>query len=68
MKRFFKHIGILAGFAVLAILIIVALMPWMDRWGATGDEIAASCSGDNLVPSPRVVYNRAVTVTKIAIK
>jgi len=62
MKRFFKLVGILTGLAVTAILIIIALMPWMDRWGATGDEIAASFSGDELVPVPRVVYNRAVTV------
>jgi hypothetical protein len=62
VKRLFKLVGILAGLAVTAILIIIALMPWMDRWGATEDEIAAAFSGDALVPAPRVVYNRAVTV------
>src|SRR5512132_2432704 len=62
MKRFFKFIGILAGLAVLAILIVIALMPWMDRWGATENEIGASLPGDELVPAPRVVYNRVVTV------
>ena len=62
MKKIFKIIGILTGLAVTAILIIAALMPWMDRWGATKSEITASFSGDELVPSPRVVYNRAVTV------
>ncbi|MGZ9223081.1 MAG: SRPBCC family protein [Anaerolineales bacterium] len=62
MKKFLKLIGILAGIAVLVVLIIIALMPWMDRWGATDDEIAASFLGDELVPSPAVTYTRAVTV------
>lgn len=62
MKRFFKILGILMGLAVAAILVVMGLMPWMDRWGATDEEIAASFTGDELVPSPRVVYNRAVTI------
>lgn len=62
MKKILKLMGTLAGLAVTAILIIAALMPWMDRWGATKDEIAASFSGDELVPSPRITYTRALTV------
>jgi len=62
MKKFLKSIGILAGLAVLAVIVIVALMPWMDRWGATDDEITASFSGDELIPSPRIVYTRAVSI------
>jgi hypothetical protein len=62
MKKFLNFFGILAGLAVLAVLAMVALMPWMDRWGATDNEIVASFPGDTLVPAPRVVYNRAVTV------
>src|SRR5689334_19441473 len=62
MRRFFKLIGILAGLAVLAILTIIILMPWMDRWGATEAETAASFTGDELVPSPRITYTRAVTI------
>jgi hypothetical protein len=62
MKNFLKLIGILAGLASLAVIVIIALMPWMDRWGATNDEIAASYAGDDLVPSPAVTYTRAVTV------
>ncbi len=62
MKSFFKLIGTLVGLAVIAVLIIIALVPWMDRWGATKDEIAASFPGDELVPEPRVAYSRAVTV------
>ena len=62
MRKFFKFVGILAGLAVLAVMVIVALMPWMDRWGATTDEIGASLPGDELVPAPRYVYSRVVTV------
>jgi hypothetical protein len=62
MKRFLKFIAILAGLAVLAVVLMVALTPWMDRWGATEAEITASFPGDTLVPSPRVIYNRTVTI------
>jgi hypothetical protein len=62
MKRFLKFIGILVGLAILAVVLMIALTPWMDRWGATDAEISASFPGDQLVPSPRVIYNRAITV------
>jgi len=62
MKKIFKLIGILVALAVLAVVVIIALLPWMDSWGATDDEIAASYSGDELVPSPRLFYTRAVTI------
>lgn len=56
---------ILAGFFImltLAVLIIILLMPWMDRWGATDAEIKASFIGDQLVPDPRYIYTRAITI------
>jgi hypothetical protein len=62
MKKFFKLVCTLAGLAIFAVIVIVALMPWMDSWGATEAEINASFPGDELVPSPRYVYNRMVTV------
>jgi hypothetical protein len=62
MKKFIKLIGILAGLGILAILIIIALFPWMDRWGATDKEITASLTGDELVPNPRISYTRAVAI------
>ena len=62
MKKFLKLLGTFAGLAVLAVLVIIGLMPWMDRWGATEAEINASFPGDELVPSPRYIYNRMVTV------
>jgi hypothetical protein len=62
MKKFLKLVGILAGLAVIAIVVMITLMPWMDSWGAREGEVAESFPGDQLVPSPRVFYNRAVTV------
>ena len=62
MKKLLKGIGILAGLGILAVIVIIALMPWMDSWGATEDEIAASFSGDELVPSPRIGYTRALSI------
>jgi hypothetical protein len=62
MKKFLKMVGILAGLAVLAVIVTIALMPSMDRWGAIDGEITASFTGDELVPSPALLYNRAVTV------
>lgn len=62
MKKFLKIIGILAGIGLLALIVMFALLPWMDRWGATDEEIAASFAGDELVPSPRIAYTRAITI------
>lgn len=62
MNRFFKFIGFLAGLGLLAVIVIIALMPWMDRWGATNSEINTSYSADELVHSPRVIYTRAISI------
>jgi hypothetical protein len=62
MKKILRLAGSLLGLGVLVVIVIAALMPGMDRWGATDDEIAASFPGDELIPSPRYVYNRSVTV------
>jgi hypothetical protein len=62
MKKFLKAIGVLIGLAILAVVVTAALLPWMDRWGATDAEVAASFPADELVPSPAITYTRAVTV------
>jgi hypothetical protein len=62
MKKILKITAGLAGLAALAVIVIVTLMPWMDHWGATDEEITASFAGDDLVSSPALLYNRAVTV------
>jgi hypothetical protein len=62
MKKFLKIIGVLAIIGVLSVCAIIALLPWMDHWGATDEEITASYSGDELVQNPRLLYTRAVTI------
>jgi hypothetical protein len=62
MKKFLKAIGILFVLAVLAVIATIALTPWMDRWGATDEEIAAPFPGDELVADPASFLNRAVTI------
>ena len=62
MKKFLKTLGILASLAVLAIAITFLLTPWMDRWGATEEEIAATYPGDKLVLDPVSIINRVVTI------
>ena len=52
VKRFLKTALILSGLVLLAVFIIIALLPWMDRWGAAEDELPAAFSGDELVVSP----------------
>lgn len=62
MKRFLKITGILLVIVIAGIVVTALLVPWMDRWGATENEISVSLAGDELVASPRIVYNRVVTV------
>ena len=62
MKRFLKIVGALAGLGIIALIVMFALLPWMDRWGASDTEIAASFTGDELVPSPRISYTRAISI------
>jgi hypothetical protein len=62
MKNVLKTVGALTGLAIVAVIVMFALLPWMDRWGASNDEIAASLTGDELVPSPRISYTRAVSI------
>jgi hypothetical protein len=62
MKLFLKIIGIFFAAIVISIIAIVLLMPSMDRWGASPEEISASLPGDELVAAPRIGYTRAVSI------
>jgi hypothetical protein len=60
-----KVVKVLLGLVVLALtgaILITALTPWMDRWGATDSEIAAVLPGDELVPVQDGVINRVITI------
>ncbi len=62
MKKLFKLIGVLAGLAIVAVIVIIFLTPWMDRWGATNEELTATYPGDELVQNPASFVNHAVTI------
>ena len=38
------------------------LKPWVERWGATPDEVKTSLPGDELVPLPAFARTKAVTI------
>lgn len=62
MKIFLRIFMVLAGILVLVVLAIILLTPWMDRWGTTDDEIYASLPGDEFIPEPASIVNRAITI------
>lgn len=62
MKKSLQRLGILAALLIFGVIGVVALTPWMDRWGAADSEVAAPLPGDELVPRPAVLYTRSVTV------
>jgi hypothetical protein len=62
MKKLLKIVAVFTGLIALVILTVFLLTPWMDRWGATDEEIAANFPGDELVPNPASFVNRAITI------
>ena len=62
MKLILKIIGITFAAIGIGAIAVVLLVPWMDRWGASAQEINASFPGDQLVVSPRLEYTRAVSI------
>jgi len=55
---------VIAGAASIAAAwaLLTALLPRMNRWGATDAEMARSLPGDELVPQPRIRTIRAITI------
>ncbi|HEX6035206.1 MAG TPA: hypothetical protein VFY83_12255, partial [Anaerolineales bacterium] len=62
MKKILKLVGLLAGIGIVFVVMMFAALPWMDHWGATEAEVAASLTGDELVLSPRITYTRAISI------
>jgi hypothetical protein len=62
MKKAMKILLILAGLSAILVVTVILLTPWMDRWGATDEEIAATLPGDELLARPASFVNRAVTI------
>jgi hypothetical protein len=61
-KRTLIVLGTLIGLIIVAVLAVILLTPWMDRWGATNDEIQATYPGDALLKAPASFVNRAITI------
>lgn len=62
MKTLLKILGWVIAAVLLLGIVFSLLTPWMDRWGATEAELAAVFPGDELVPAPASLVNRAVTI------
>ncbi|MGE5462588.1 MAG: hypothetical protein ACM3PS_04495 [Syntrophothermus sp.] len=62
MKLFLKIIGVLFAVLLIGIVVLVFLMPWADRWGASAQEVSASLQGDELVQSPNIGYTRGISI------
>jgi len=62
MKKFLSFLAILVGVIALGVLATILFTPWMDRWGATDAELAATYPGDELLPNPASFVNRAITI------
>ncbi len=62
MKTLLVIIAVLLGVIAIVVIAVVLLTPWMDRWGATADETNTTFTGDELLPRPAQVVNRAITI------
>ena len=62
MKKLLILCVVGAGLLLLAVVVARLLTPWMDRWGATDAEVAATFPGDELLPDPASFVNRAITI------
>jgi len=62
MKIFLIILGTGIVVTLILVLVIALLTSWMDRWGATDEEITAAYPGDELVPEPASFVNRAITI------
>lgn len=53
---------VVVGLATSAVVYWLVVRPWHLKWGATGAEIEASMSGDDIIPQPQHVATRSVTI------
>jgi hypothetical protein len=62
MRKLIIIFAVPVGLLIIVVLTVTLLTPWMDRWGATDEEIAAAFPGDELLPQPLDFVNRAVSI------
>lgn len=60
LKKMVAGIGVAGAVALPTYLL--AFRPWHLRWGATPDEAARSLLGDDLIPHPKQISTRAITI------
>ena len=61
--KHYKTSTLLGVFDVAATLLSAPVSRgWYNRWGATDEEQKMALPGDELVPSPRISYTRAITI------
>ena len=64
-----NRVGCLKIFGIVVAVLVVAfivyrlfVLPWMNTWGATAQEIIAALPGDEIVPNPIVQTTQVVTI------
>jgi len=65
MKKFLVILAIILGVLILLVLLAVLLTPWMDKWRTTAEERNMGLPGDDLLPNPARISNRAVTIKAV---
>jgi hypothetical protein len=60
--RALRDVVVGGGQIVAAVLAAPVLRGRYNRWGATAAEVSAPMPGDDLVPTPKLGYTRAITV------
>lgn len=65
LKKIMAAIGVTGAVALPAYLL--AFRPWHLRWGTTSDEATRSLPGDDLVPQPKQLSTRAITIQADAV-
>ena len=58
-----RRVRPIAGLGVgMAAAYVIAIRPWLRRWGATDDEVKRALPGDELVPDPAINSTWSVTI------
>lgn len=61
-KKKLLGLAFLGVFALMVVVYLTVVFPWMFNWGATGAESALPLPGDDVVPNPMYRSTRALTI------
>ena len=62
LKKYYNFWTVLIAIALLTLLYLAVLYPWMNRWGATDAELTMPLPGDGTEPGQVITSTRVVTV------